>query len=392
MTKTTTAALVLVLLAFACPRTASAQAPGFTVEKHVIKSTELGEEREIWVGLPPGYAAGRDRYQVMYVLDADGLFQPATAYAYYLPLGGSMPQIIVVGIRSKSVADRTMIFTPPAADPATARPGTGGADRFLAFLTKEVRPLVDRQYRTHPFAALAGHSMAGLFAVYAMAKEPRSFDAYFAFSPTLGWNGGSVVSRYGESLVGERTAGRLLYISAAVEPQFPQGPTNELTKMLAERAGSSLRFKFARFDGEDHFTTVPPAMWDAMRWIYGDWAVSDYATATPESLDEHYKRLSAKFGYAIPLPESAINLHGYTLLNLKKTKEAVRAFQFYAERYPASPDAWDGLADAYEADGRLADAVQAVEKALSLSGDAHPNRRIYLEHRDRLDALLRKSG
>lgn len=364
-------ALALVLLALAGPRTVPAQAPGFTVEKHAITSTELGEEREIWVGLPPGYAAGRDRYQVMYVLDADGLFQPATAYAYYLPLGGSMPKIIVVGIRSKSIADRTMIFTPPPADPSTARPGTGGADRFLAFLTKEVKPLVESRYRTLPFATLAGHSMAGLFAVYAMAKEPRSFNAYFAFSPTLGWNQGSVVTRYASSLFGERTAGRLLYISAAVEPQFPQGPTNELTKMLAERAGSSLRFKFARFDGEDHFTTVPPAMWDAMRWLYGDWTVSDYATATPESLDEHYKRLSAKFGYPIPLPESAINMYGYTLIGAKKTKEAVRAFQFYTERYPSSPDAWDGLADAYEADGRQTDAKAAIE------------------HRDRLKANRR---
>jgi uncharacterized protein len=383
-------AIALLLLALASPCAVRAQTPGFTVEKHVLKSAELGEEREVWVGLPPGYASGRDRYQVLYVLDADGLFQPATAYAYYLPLGGSMPPVIVVGVRSKSTADRTRNFTPPATEGSTARPGTGGADRFLAFLTKELRPLVDRQYRTQPFATLAGHSMAGLFAVYAMAREPRGFDAYFAFSPTLAWDKGSTVGRYAESLSGSKPAGKFLYLSAAVEPQFPQEPTLELTRLLKERAGSAVQWKYATFQGEDHFTTVPPALWDAMRWLYGDWAVKDYGAATPESLDAHYKQLSAKFGYPIPLPESAINLHGYTLIGSKKTKEAVRAFLFYADRYPASPDAWDGLADAYEADGRLPEAKEAIEKAVRLSGDAHPNRQVYLEHRDRIDALLRK--
>jgi uncharacterized protein len=384
-------AIFLTLLLLACSGSAPAQTPGFAVEKHTVKSTELGEEREVWVGLPPGYASGKEKYQVLYVLDADGLFQPATAYAYYLPLGGSMPSVIVVGIRSKSSADRLRIFTPTATDPAMARPGSGGADRFLAFLTKEVRPLVERTYRTEPFATLAGHSMAGLFAVFAMAREPRSFNAFFAFSPTLAWDKGSTVGRFAESLRASNPPGRFLYLSAAVEPQFPQGPTLELTHLLKERAGSSIQWKHATFQGEDHFTTVPPALWDAMRWLYADWAVKDYAAATPESLDAHYKQLSAKFGYAIPVPESAINLHGYTLIGSKRAKEAVRAFLFYTERYPASPDAWDGLADAYEADGRLPEAKEAIENAVRLSGDSHPNRQSYLEHRDRIDALLRKA-
>jgi predicted alpha/beta superfamily hydrolase len=249
--------VVVLLLLPAVP--AGGQTPGQTVERHTLKSAELGDEREIWVALPRDYAAGSQRYQVLYVLDADGLFPPAAAYASYLPLGDAMPPLIVVGVRSKSMEDRNRVFTP----------APGVADRFLAFLTKEVRPLVERTYRTQPVATLAGHSMAGLFAVYALATAPESFDAYFAFSPVLAWRGGAALAPLEAFLRRERTTPKSLYLSVAHEPQFPQEPVERAVRLLEERAGPSLRWTFARFDGEDHFTTVPPALWGALRWHYG---------------------------------------------------------------------------------------------------------------------------
>jgi uncharacterized protein len=63
---------------------------------------------------------------------------------------------------------------------------SGGADNFLSFFKQELIPWVDRQYRTDPsHRVLAGHSSAGLFAVYAMFQEPGLFRSYVANSPWL---------------------------------------------------------------------------------------------------------------------------------------------------------------------------------------------------------------
>lgn len=366
-----------------------ARAQGLAVEKHILKSTELGEDREIWIGLPASYGSGQERYQVLYVLDGDGLLPPAAAQAHYLTLMGKMPPVIVVGIRSKSVADRGRNFTPPTGEvPPNPDPASGGADRFLGFLTREVRPFIEGRYRTQPFAILAGHSLAGLFTVYAMAKSPASFDAYFALSPTLGWKDRWMLRHLEAFLSRTPPPGGILYVSMGNEgPRFPVEPFQQLGEQLKKRAGPSLQWRSMYFEREDHVTTVPPALWDAMRWLYGDWSISDPNAVTLAALDGHYAKLTEKFGYRIPLPEAAINRYGYAHLQAGRVKEALAAFVLFTERYPQSPDAWDGLGDAYEANGELDKARSAVDKAIELAEKDHPNREEFLKHRERIEAL-----
>ena len=51
---------------------------------------------------------------------------------------------------------------------ASDRPCTGGADAYLSLLTWEIMPAVERALGEKPaFSALAGYSLAGLFALYA---------------------------------------------------------------------------------------------------------------------------------------------------------------------------------------------------------------------------------
>ena len=45
---------------------------------------------------------------------------------------------------------------------AERRPTAGGADEFLRFLSDELIPWVEGQYRTASFRVLVGHSLGGL--------------------------------------------------------------------------------------------------------------------------------------------------------------------------------------------------------------------------------------
>ncbi len=68
-------------------------------------------------------------------------------------------------------------------------PDTGGADQFLDYIADVVTPAVTRDFPINPHRqTLAGHSLGGLFTLYAAFKRPGLFQTYAAMSPSI-WYG-----------------------------------------------------------------------------------------------------------------------------------------------------------------------------------------------------------
>ena len=64
--------------------------------------------------------------------------------------------------------------------------GSGAAERFLAFLSQELRPYLHKQYRLDPEdAVLVGDSVGGLFALYTVFHQPEAFQRYVIGSPSI---------------------------------------------------------------------------------------------------------------------------------------------------------------------------------------------------------------
>jgi transcriptional regulator GlxA family with amidase domain len=63
--------------------------------------------------------------------------------------------------------------------------------------------------------------------------------------------------------------------------------------------------------------------------------------------------------------EDDINVTGYRLLQNGELKSAIDVFKWNTELFPASPNTWDGLADAYEASGDTGRAISASEECLA---------------------------
>jgi hypothetical protein len=90
--------------------------------------------------------------------------------------------------------------------------------------------------------------------------------------------------------------------------------------------------------------------------------------------------------------ESSLNRLGYQLLGAGKKSEAVATLKFATGCYPASPNAYDSLAEAYEANGEKQHAIQASEKALALVADdtqtsADRKRRLMESAKQRIERL-----
>ena len=111
-----------------------------------IQSAQLGETRILNIYLPGGYnQADTTRYPVIYLLDgsADEDFIHIVGLVQFnnFPWINRIPGSIVVGI---ATVDRKRDFTFPTTIEADRKsyPTTGHSDKFIAFIEKELQPLI----------------------------------------------------------------------------------------------------------------------------------------------------------------------------------------------------------------------------------------------------------
>jgi predicted alpha/beta superfamily hydrolase len=165
---------------------------------HDFRSSVLGTARRISLYLPPDYEVGDARYPVLYLQDGQNLFDPKRAFvtgqdwgvdeaAEVLIRVGAIAPLIVVGIDHGGV-DRIDEYTPTR----DARRKVGGRlAAYRTFLVDELKPWIDRRYRTRPEAAstgLGGSSLGGLAALEIGVACPEVFGRLAVLSPSLWWD------------------------------------------------------------------------------------------------------------------------------------------------------------------------------------------------------------
>ncbi len=167
------------------------------VEKHPSFPSRHVQARHVDVWLPPGYGDDPSRrYPVLYMHDGQNLFDPAQSYrGMDWGVDDTMTRLIgeekvraaiVVGIWNTPL--RLLEYMPAKAIPGEGiATGVGGArvrrqdvvsDAYLVFLVRELKPFIDRTYRTLPArddTFVMGSSMGGLISAYAISEYPQVF-------------------------------------------------------------------------------------------------------------------------------------------------------------------------------------------------------------------------
>lgn len=207
--------LLLAAIAAAVAQPASMPEPILLGSSHHLASKALGEDRIVNIVLPLGYGKDpRKRYPVLYLIDG-GVDQDLIHVAGASQLGaiwGRSADAIIVGIATK---DRRKELTGPTADAKLMKeyPTAGHSTDFRAFIRDEVKPFVERGYRTNGEDAIVGESLAGLFIVETLLVEPQLFDAFGAIDPSLWWDNEALSKRRFASA----PEGRSLYLAIAKE-------------------------------------------------------------------------------------------------------------------------------------------------------------------------------
>jgi predicted alpha/beta superfamily hydrolase len=287
--------LLVLLLALNVTSVIAAQSPHITK----IKSKVYGVDREIMVSLPSNYQQDEEKiYPVIYLTDAQMHIPHAAPMIQFL--AGGISELIVVGVQT---FDRQNELSPFRED-GSEFSRDQGAEQLLKFIETEVKPHINTTYRTAPFEILSGHSLGGLFTVYAFTRHPDSFDAYFALSPTLAYANSSILNGLDEYLVNVPRNKILVAYSEQETPFENQYKAFSQFLMLLKTKAPDWLDSQARFiSGEDHMTIAHLGLYHALRHTFRDWWLfSNAMVGAPEKFDAHYKRLSTRLGYEI-VPE-----------------------------------------------------------------------------------------
>lgn len=187
-------------LAFAQPNTSSSNKAPLKAQTNiqqsfVIASKYTQHDYLIQLSVPAGEAP-QQGFPVLYVLDGNAAFDSAANIAKSVGgganrLGLSPVAIVAIGYPKQGTFDvkkRALDYTPQASAEfqKQAKYTYGGADQFIQFIEKELKPAIQTKIKVNSQQqSLFGHSFGGLFVLHTFFSQPHMFQRYIAASPSL---------------------------------------------------------------------------------------------------------------------------------------------------------------------------------------------------------------
>lgn len=253
-----------------------------------------GAEPATWriqLGLPeaPSPEAG---YPVIYMLDGNATFPLAWQAAEASGLG----PVVLVGVgyegphrynRPRRYYDLTSAVPPESmrGDDGAEPPRTGGRAVFLDFLARDLLPEMERRLPLDSARrTLFGHSLGGLFTLYALFTRPALFRTYVASDPSIWWGWRAILQDMRAFLASPAAAhtgkrdvlietskgGRRSGQPAPPGRNLPNTDGPGARDVAAALAGApSLRVFHRHFPDEDHGSMLPFSAADALRLTLG---------------------------------------------------------------------------------------------------------------------------
>ena len=234
------------------------EASRFSMPKHTLTgnikrhrgfpSKILGNQRNVLVYLPRGYRRlSRRRYPVLYLHDGQNVFDAATSFsgvewgmdetAERLIKESLIEPLIIVAVANTG-EERIHEYAPTRgvidAKAKRKKRSKGLARKYGHFLIEELKPYIDRKYRTKPdaeFTGLGGSSLGGLATLAIGILYPHAFSRLMMMSPSIWWDDFAIY-RLVDS-IGQKPPLKIWLDTGTAEPGWEQA--RELLKRLVEK-------------------------------------------------------------------------------------------------------------------------------------------------------------
>jgi predicted alpha/beta superfamily hydrolase len=237
------------------------------IKRHrAFPSRILGNRRDILVYLPPGYRPfSRTRYPVLYLHDGQNVFDAATSFAGVewgvdetaerLIRAKLIEPLIIVAVANMG-DERVHEYAPTRGIIDTKakrkRRSKGLAPQYGHFLMEELKPYIDRKYRTNPapeFTGLGGSSLGGLVTLAIGMLYPDVFRRLMVMSPSIWWDN-FVIYRLVDSLE-QKPPSKIWLDTGTAEPSWEQA--RALANRLVENGWKPHKdIDYMEFPGANH--------------------------------------------------------------------------------------------------------------------------------------------
>lgn len=365
--------------------------PSYTLITEKLASKVLSEERTVIVQLPKSYAQNPDKkYPIIYRLDGANTLSMLNAVLESLQSQRAAPDVIVVAIEN---TDRLRDLYPNVnRDPNGPVGYGGGGAKFLQFITSELMPMVESKYRVHDFRIIAGASAAGAFSLYAMQQAPELFNAALTYSAAVWWANGATAETTVEFLKNNKKLDHYLYTAIGNEGAPMRSYYDAMISDIRKNKPKGLRWHNDVFSDVPHNLVTNAASFKAYYSLfYSEYMRPKDYDGDLSSIEKYYEAVSQQRGEKIEAAEWVIRDLGYHFVTQQNFDEAFKLFKYGIERYPNTPDAYNGLAYGYEQSGQFENALEQVNKALALASSDYDGYDVYVSRRERLLKKLDES-
>lgn len=229
----------------------------------------------------PDISPPPDGFPVIYVLDGNAYFHTMAdmirLQSRRQAKTGIMPAVVcAIGYPGEAAFHprRFWDYTPqkdtlsmPVRPNGLPWPESGGAEEFHRTLENTIKPFVEARYQVDTLKqTLFGHSLGGLFTIYALYTKPGAYQHYIALSPSLWWNR-SLLKGLEHDFLNQSAANdqRLFMAAGSEEKEHILKDAADLYARLQE--SGKVQAAYVEVPGENHSSVVPTVMSRALRYI-----------------------------------------------------------------------------------------------------------------------------
>lgn len=255
-------------------------------EVRALHSEYVGQDFELFISLPRSYTSSDATYPVIYILDSYLHFTQVKGLTDVLSwLNPMIPEVILVGIgyggsgqeaalnwlvgRTRDLSPVKNKLREESYQNRLTRNGilhieieTGGAPQFLDFLSKELFPLMESNYRIDKnLRMLSGYSAGGLFGLYALFHDPDLFSKYFIGSPSITSFQDSITFTYELDYANSHAdLSADVFMSVGQLEEENSESMKKIANLIYSRNYENLNLKTMVFENENHYTCYSVAI------------------------------------------------------------------------------------------------------------------------------------
>ena len=227
---------------------------------------------KIWIYLPPNYKTSTKKFPVIYMHDAQNVFDNATSFVGEWNVDETLNELykttgkgfIVVAVENGG-NERINEYTPWKHE----KYGGGKGAIYIDFLKNTLKPYIDGNYRTKKQAkhtAIIGSSLGGLISYYGGLKYPKTFGKIGALSTSF-WFSNKVADF--TKLYGKNNTSKLYLLVGEKEGEDVVEDTQKIKNLLLKTGFKSknIKSKIAP-DGNHNETFWKNEFLNVITWLY----------------------------------------------------------------------------------------------------------------------------